>query len=116
MHELPVINSILSVVLKHATANMVRKVVTIYLQVGALSDLEDEWMQKYFDHLSKNSIAEGARLEIERIPAVMGCLDCGASFEINVKDGTKPVCPECGGSRHNLISGREYFIKNMEVL
>ena len=46
MHELPVINSILSVVLKHAAANQVKKVVAIHLQVGEMSDLEDAWMQQ----------------------------------------------------------------------
>lgn len=116
MHELPVINSIHSIVMKHAAVNQVKKVVTIYLQVGALSDLEDKWMQQYFDYVSKGSIAEGAKLVIERIPAKMQCLDCNCSYEINVKDGTTPSCPECGSSACNLISGREYFIKNMEVV
>ena len=116
MHELPVINSILAVVLKHAAANQVRKIVTIYLQVGALSDLEDTWMQQYFDHLSKGGVAEGAKLMIERIPAVTRCSACGFDYELNIKDGVKPVCPSCGGDKHNLVTGREYYIKNMEVL
>lgn len=116
MHELPVINSILSIVIKHAESNQVKKVVTIYLRVGVLSDLEDQWMQQYFDHLSKGGVAEGAKLVIERVPAVMRCTACGFSFEIDVKSGMKPVCPECGGEKHTLESGREYYIKNMEVL
>jgi hydrogenase nickel incorporation protein HypA/HybF len=116
MHELPVINSILSVVLRHATTNQVQKVVAIHLQVGELSDLEDAWMQQYFDYVSKGSLAEGAVLHIERIPVVMRCTACGHSFGIDVKAGTKTVCPGCGGEKHSLVSGREYFIKNMEVL
>jgi hydrogenase nickel incorporation protein HypA/HybF len=116
MHELPVINSILVIVLKHAAANRVQKIVAIHLQVGVLSDLEDTWMQQYFDYVSKGSLAEGAKLVVERIPAVMRCAGCGHSFEINIKDGVKPVCPECKGESHNLVSGREYYIKNMEVL
>lgn len=116
MHELPVINSILSVVLKHAAANQVKKIVAIHLQVGEMSDLEDAWMQQYFDYLSKGTLAEGAVLKIERIPVVMRCAACGHTYEVNVKDGTKPLCPECGGDKHSLVSGREYFIKNMEVL
>lgn len=116
MHELPVINSILSIVLKHAAANQVKKVVTIYLQVGALSDLEDQWMQQYFDHLSKGGVAEGAKLMIERIPAIMQCLDCAKTYEIDIKDTATLACPGCGGEKRSLVSGREYFIKNMEVL
>lgn len=116
MHELPVINSILGIVLKHAAANKVQRIVSIHLQVGALSDLEDAWMQQYFDYVSKDSLAEGAKLVVERIPAVLRCASCGHSFEIDMKDSAKKLCPECQGESHTLVSGREYFIKNMEVL
>jgi len=116
MHELPVINSILKVVMKHAVTNNVNKVVAVHLQVGELSDLEDKWMQQYFDYLTKGGIAEGARLVIERMPVVMKCEDCGVSYEANLKENKKLLCPECGSEKNTLISGREYFIKNMEAI
>ena len=47
MHELPVTESILKVVLKYAAANNVSKVVSVKLEVGKLSDLADEWIQRY---------------------------------------------------------------------
>ncbi|MCJ7747981.1 MAG: hydrogenase maturation nickel metallochaperone HypA, partial [Desulfobacterales bacterium] len=53
MHELPITESILNIVLKHAEMNSVRKVMAIHLKVGKLSDLEDDWIQRYFDYLSK---------------------------------------------------------------
>ena len=51
MHELPVMNSILDIVIKHAKMNNVKKIIKIYLKVGVLSDLEEKWMQQYFDHV-----------------------------------------------------------------
>ena len=42
MHELPVMQSILDIVIKHAKMNNVNKVLKIYLKVGVLSDLEDQ--------------------------------------------------------------------------
>ena len=116
MHELPVINSILKVVLKHAVDNNVKKVVAVHLQVGELSDLEDKWMQQYFDHLAKGGIAEGAQLKIERTPVVMKCSDCGFSYVADLKRNKKIVCPECGSDNKSLVSGREYFIKNLEAI
>lgn len=116
MHELPVINSILKVVLKHAADNNVKKVVAVHLQVGELSDLEDKWMQQYFDSLAKDTIAQGARLVIERIPVVMKCSDCGMSYTVNMKEDKSLACPECGSNEHTMISGREYFIKNLEAI
>ena len=77
MHELPVMQSILSIVLRHAAMHHVQKVHAIGLSVGTLSDLEEEWMQKYFDHLSAGTVAEGARLKIQWVPAVLACEGCG---------------------------------------
>ncbi|MBC2716407.1 MAG: hydrogenase maturation nickel metallochaperone HypA [Desulfobacteraceae bacterium] len=116
MHELPVINSILKVVLKHAVDNNVNKVIAVHLQVGELSDLEDKWMQQYFDHLAKGGIAEGARLKIERTPVVMKCSDCGDAYIADIKQDKALVCPECGSKKNSLISGREYFVKNLEAI
>ncbi len=115
MHELPVTESILKIVLKHAQASGVRKVRTIRLKVGKLSDLEDEWIQRYFDYLSKGSVAEGARLEIERTPIVMQCNACLESYRVEAAEIGDLPCPACGGKGGTLLSGREYTVKEMEA-
>jgi len=81
MHELPITESILKIVLKHAETNNVRQVVTIHLQIGKLSDLEDEWIQRYFDFLSKGTLAQGAKLKIERMPIMIQCNVCSTAYE-----------------------------------
>jgi hydrogenase nickel incorporation protein HypA/HybF len=116
MHELPVTESILKVSLNHAQKNHAQKIAAIHLEVGEMSDLEDEWMQRYFDYLSKGSIAEGAQLKIVRIPVVMECQDCMESFQIDIKKEKEIVCPGCKGKNNKLISGRGYFIKSLEVV
>lgn len=116
MHELPVTESILKVALTHAQKNNAQKITAIHLQVGEMSDLEDEWMQRYFDYLSKDSIADGAKLKIERIPVVMQCEDCSESFKVDIKKEKEIICPGCSGKNNKLVSGREYFVKSMEVI
>ena len=116
MHELQVTNRILDVVLRHAQANGANKVVSIQLKIGELSDLENEWIQRYFDHVSKGTLAENARLKIERTPVVMKCNDCEHSFEVNIRAMKDIQCPECAHKKCTLVSGREYHIKNMEVI
>jgi len=113
---LQVTERILNIALKHAETNSVSKVLSIQLRVGEMSDLEDEWMQKYFDYLSKDSIAEGAKLRIERTPVVMQCDDCAHSFRVNIREMKEIQCPECSGKKCTLTAGREYYIKDMEVL
>ena len=116
MHELQVTQRILDIVLRHSQANGVNKVISIQLKIGELSDLEDEWVQKYFDYLSKDTIAKNAKLKIERTPVVMKCDKCGHSFEVNIKEVRDIQCPECAHKKSTLMSGREYYIKDMEVI
>lgn len=116
MHELPVIDSILDIVMKHAAINQARQIISITLQVGALSDLEDEWMQRYFDQLSKGTVAESAVLKISRVPVVVVCQTCEHEFEVTLSE-RDIICPECSSTKgFALLSGREYYIKEMEVI
>ena len=116
MHEISVINSLLKAVLDVAKKNDCQKIVAIHLKVGELSDLQDEWMQRYLDMLSKDTIAQGAKLKIQRVPARMKCTVCSHEFGAVLSDLDGLVCPKCGEKKMNLISGREYFIENMEVV
>jgi len=116
MHELQVTERILEIALKHAAGHDVSKIVRIGLKIGELSDLEDEWIQRYFDYLSRGTLAENALLAIERAPIVLGCQACGSSFEIRREQLGSPECPECGDTSCRLISGREYLVKNIEVM
>ena len=115
MHELPITESILNIVITYAEKNNVRQVMAINLQVGKLSDLEDEWIQRYFDHLSKGTVAQGAKLKIERTPIKVQCNSCATSYEVEITNIGETACPGCGQKESKLISGREYYIKDMEV-
>ena len=115
MHELPITESILKIVLKHAETNNVRQVMSIHLQIGKLSDLEDEWIQRYFDYLSKGTVAQGAKLKIERMPIMVQCNACSNSYEAEVGKIRRSCLPQLREKDSTLLSGREYYIKEMEV-
>lgn len=115
MHELSVTESILNIVVRHAAKNQVGKVLGIHLRIGEMTDLADEWIQHYFDYLSKGTIAEGAILKIERSPVVFQCEECKTMFHVSLKDSGKIVCSQCGGPKVTLVSGREFYIQHIEV-
>lgn len=115
MHELPVIDKILKVTLAHAEKHGVSRVLGIHLRVGNLSDLESEWMQRYFDQMSKGTLAAGALLKIEWMPAVLKCNLCTETYRLTGRFLGDPVCPKCGGKDSRLISGKEYQITNLEA-
>jgi hydrogenase nickel incorporation protein HypA/HybF len=116
MHELQVTERILDIVIKHASGQEVSRIVTIRLRIGELTDLEDEWIQRYFDYLSRGTIAENAKLAIQRAPIVLECESCSRSFEIRKDELGEAACPDCKESECRLVSGREYLIENIEVM
>lgn len=116
MHELAVVDGILKVVLKSAVDNNAQKVLYISLRIGDMTDLVDKWIQHYFDFLSRDTIAAGARLKIQRTPVIVRCEECAHSFPVNIREMKKFVCPACGGEECSVISGREFHISNIEVI
>jgi hydrogenase nickel incorporation protein HypA/HybF len=117
MHELSITEHILNLVLKHAKENRAKKVVSVHLRIGEMTDLQDEWIQRYFDHLSKKTLAEGAVLKIERSPVVFGCKDCEKDFEVQKDDLREDIsCPDCKGKNFIFVSGREFLVKSIEVM
>jgi len=116
MHELPVMGNIVDIVLKHAQANDVQKVVSVSLLVGEMSDLENDWMQHYFNHVSKGTLAENAILKISRIPLQIQCGNCLAKFELKRHELADFICPDCGEKEIlTIVSGTDYYIRDMEV-
>ncbi len=115
MHELPITKRIFQIVLNHAQRGAVSRVIAVNLEVSSLSDLQSEWVQRYFDHLSQGTIVEGAKLKVTRVPAVFQCHACQRSFQITsfLEEGLS--CKHCHSMEVTMISGRAYRVKNMEV-
>jgi hydrogenase nickel incorporation protein HypA/HybF len=116
MHELAVTESLLQVVLRHAGEGGAGKVVSVSVRVGELSDLVNVWMQRYFDYLSRGTIAEGALIRIERIPATFRCDGCGDVFPADPRTREVIRCPLCASGEMTLVTGRECFVQQIEVV
>jgi hydrogenase nickel incorporation protein HypA/HybF len=116
MHELAVTESLLRVVLRRARESGAEKVLSVGVRIGGLSDLINEWVQRYFDHLSRGTIAEGAVIRIERIPTTFRCHGCGHVFPADPRAREAVCCPLCSSAEMVLVSGRECFVQQIEVI
>ncbi len=114
VHELSIMSNILDIVLEYAGKAGAKKVSKIHLIVGDLSDLIPEWMQTYFEFVSKDTIAESAKLEINRVPAVIRCKQCNYEFTLN-RENWQFCCARCQSSEIELVSGREFTVESIEV-
>jgi len=115
IHELAITESLLKIVLKHAEENDADKVVSVQLQVGELRDIVEEWMQHYFDYLSKDTVAEGAKIMVRTIPATLRCENCAHQFSTDIRS-SDPLCPLCSCDRWQVTGGEEFLIESIGVI
>ncbi|MCW4353106.1 hydrogenase maturation nickel metallochaperone HypA [Hoyosella sp. YIM 151337] len=108
MHELAIVESIVDVVCEHAAGRRVR---SVQVNVGALCAVVPEAMQFCFELATAGTVAEGAELDLDVIPARAHCSVCGCEFVI-----PDPIllC-SCGSADVELLSGRELLIASMKV-
>jgi len=112
MHELPVTEQLLNIVLEHANQADAERVLKINVVIGDLTHFNGESIQFYLDILSKGTKAERASLLISRVPARVRCKSCGNEFTPKETDW---VCPRCSGFIDEVISGRECYVESIEV-
>ncbi len=112
MHELAVTESILQIVLQSAEENGATKVTDISLTIGALSSIVDDSVQFYWEHISKGSIAEEAKLHFNRILAMLKCQTCGNEFQLI--EELSP-CPNCHSINLQIIAGEEFQVDAIEI-
>ena len=114
MHELPITEDILKIALSHGEKNGAKRIVRINLVIGELTDLIDEWVQRYFEYLAKDTIAAEAKLVIERVPITVMCAECNKPFVVDKKK-LDFNCPVCGQKGTELMRGREFTVKSIEI-
>ncbi len=112
MHELSIAESILSIVEDYAQRNDVSRVLSVRLRIGEMSGVVPDALAFCFEICAKRTIAEGASLEIERVPLSARCRACNATFNV---EGYCFLCPDCGSTEVEIISGRELQVTEMEV-
>jgi hydrogenase nickel incorporation protein HypA/HybF len=112
MHELPITEGLLNLALKHANQAGAKRITQLNLVIGQLASVVDDSIQFYWDIISKDTIAEGARLEFRRVPAVLHCWNCEAEFSPNGRDY---LCPQCGSARVKVIAGDDFLLESIDV-
>ncbi len=111
MHELTVVSNIFKIILQTAKNNNLSKISKINIKVGRQRHLAPDLMEFAFNSVSKNTIAAGASLAIERVDIRMRCSSCGLDFVVG--DNTY-LCISCGSPKLETISGKDLLIESIE--
>jgi hydrogenase nickel incorporation protein HypA/HybF len=112
MHELAVTESILEIALRHAEQQKARRITELFIVVGDWSSAVDDSIQFYWDMISENTIAQGAKLYFKRIPVEIICLDCSHTYAPTARE---LLCPECESTNIKVKKGEEFYLEAIEV-
>ncbi len=112
MHELSLMQSTLDIVFAEAQRLSARRIHGLRMRIGALSGVVPESLEFAFEALTEGTLAQGARLEIERVPARCFCARCAREFE---PPPHSFACPVCGRASAELRRGREMEVLSIEV-
>lgn len=108
MHELGITQNIVAIVTEHAQGTKVSRVV---LEIGKLSAILPDAVRFCFDICTKDTVLEGAILEIREIPGLAKCRQCSAEIALDKPFG---IC-SCGSVQLDLITGEELKVKEIEI-
>jgi len=112
MHELSIMDSALNLALEQARQAGAQRVHALRLRVGAVSGVVADSLRFAFDALAEGTLAEGAQLVIENVPARFWCPKCRNEFE---PADFRPRCPACGQTSNELRAGRELELASLEI-
>lgn len=119
MHEMSIAQSILNVVQQYAKGNDhardgdVPKVKSIRLRIGEMAGVVPESLRFCFEVASEGTTAQGAELLIDEVPIRCGCANCNAEFSV---EHFLFLCPKCGTSDVEVISGNELDVVELDLL
>jgi hydrogenase nickel incorporation protein HypA/HybF len=113
MHEVGIMESALALMQRQATAHQARRIDRVVLRIGTLAGVDPEALRFAFDVVTRATVAEGATLEIESVPAMAWCPACAREF--GVETGFIFTCPGCHDLCGEIRRGRELELSRLEM-
>ncbi len=110
MHELSIMVHVVEIVEETARENKVEKIDTLVLQIGEMASVVPQFIHACYPAVIEGTLLEDTKLEIEILPANALCKSCGKVYNLPQYGG---VCPHCGSQDYEMISGREFNIKEI---
>ena len=109
MHELSLSGAVVNTVVKHAGG---RPVSVVSLRVGRLRQVVPDTLEFYFAFVARDTVCEGAQLEMERVEASLCCERCGHEWALEVPAFR---CPACAAGDVAITGGDEFLVESIEI-
>ena len=112
MHELGIVMEIVRVVENIAKEQNITQVDSVVLQIGELSPVVPKFIEECFPAAIDGTFMENTKLKIEIMPGNGMCKSCDMVFNVLSNNGE---CPRCHSKEFEILSGRDFFIKEIRI-
>jgi hydrogenase nickel incorporation protein HypA/HybF len=112
MHEMSLADGVARIIEEQAKEHGFEKVLSVRLEIGKLAHVDPDALIFCFGAVVKGTVAEGARLVIERAEGLVWCFSCAAQVAIRVWGD---ACPKCGSYDLQAAGGQDMRILDLEV-
>jgi hydrogenase nickel incorporation protein HypA/HybF len=112
MHEISIMQSTLEAAIETAQRAAATHILGLRVRVGVMTGVAPDALQFAFEVLRDGTMAAGASLEIESVPARRWCPVCQVEFEAN---DWRQACSVCGRLGSELRHGMELELASVEV-
>lgn len=113
MHETSISIELVQLASEQALFNNATRVLKVGIRIGELSSVIPEALEFAWDDSIKNTICEGAILEIERVKAKAICPTHG---EVTLEMIKGLRCPICNTPTPSIVQGEELELDTLELL
>lgn len=110
MHELGIIFEVVKTVRKFAEENQLTKIETLVLQIGEISPIVPKYIEEAYPAAIDGTPLQDMKLQIEILPANARCNKCSTIYNLVEHEG---ACSNCGEKDFEILSGREFMIKEV---
>ncbi|MCW5600992.1 hydrogenase maturation nickel metallochaperone HypA [Nitrosomonas sp.] len=112
MHEMSLAEEVMQIIQEAAHRQSFARVKTVWLEIGQLACVEQAAFRFCFDIITRDSIAQQARLEILEISGLGWCHSCAQEVPMTT---LHDVCLRCGRYGLVVLSGDDLRVKELEV-
>ena len=112
VHELGIMYHIVQRVLGVVNDNGFTEVKAIVLSVGEQAGVVPDYLRACYPAAVSGTVLENTSLEVELVAANAVCRGCGKVFALTPNTG---LCPRCQGADCEVVSGKEFIIKEIHA-
>ena len=112
MHELSIAQNIVEIVRQSVPADEIINVTAIKLKIGEMAGVVADSLEFGFQAITSETELEKAKLQIEKVPFVFKCNECGKE---SGNEFGMTICPHCNSTDTKILSGMEIQVIEVEL-